>query len=50
MVDTLGLILMVVVHSADDQDYEGAYFVLNRIRQTCRRLKIVFADGAYELT
>ncbi len=47
LVDTLGLILMVVVHSADDQDYEGAHFVLNRIRQTYRRLKIVFADGAY---
>jgi putative transposase len=47
LVDTLGLIWMVVVHPADDQDYEGAHYVLNRIRQTYRRLKIVFADSAY---
>jgi putative transposase len=47
LVDTLGLILMVVVHSATDQDYEGAHYVLHRIRETYNRLKIVFADSAY---
>jgi len=46
-VDTLGLLLVVVVHSADLQDYEGAHFVLHRIKNKYRRLKVVFADSAY---
>jgi len=46
-VDTLGLLLVVVVHSAGLQDYEGGHFVLHRIRETYRRLQVVFADGAY---
>ena len=46
-VDTLGLLLVVVVHSAGIQDYEGARLVLNRIRETYRRLRVVFGDGAY---
>lgn len=47
VVDTLGLLLVVVVHAADLQDYEGAHFVLHRIKEKYRRLKIVFADSAY---
>lgn len=47
VVDTLGLVWMVVVHGADWQDHEGACFVLMRLRQQCRRLKVVFADSAY---
>ena len=46
-VDTLGLLLVVVVHTAGFQDYEGGHFVLHRIRETYRRLKVVFADSAY---
>ena len=46
-VDTLGLLLVVVVHAADLQDYEGAHFVLHRIKDRFRRLKVVFADSAY---
>lgn len=46
-VDTLGLLLVVVVHAANIQDYEGARLVLRNIKQKYRRLKIVFADGAY---
>jgi len=46
-VDTLGLLLVVVVHAADIQDYEGGHFVLHRIKETYRRLKVVFADSAY---
>jgi len=46
-VDTLGLVLVAVVHSASYQDYEGAHFVLHRIKDAYRRLKVVFADGAY---
>ena len=47
VVDTLGMLLVVVVHSASLQDYEGGHFVLHRIKQTYRRLKVVFADSAY---
>lgn len=46
-VDTLGLLLVVVVHSASIQDYHGARLVLENIKPTYRRLKVVFADGAY---
>ena len=47
LVDTLGMLLAVVVHSADLQDYEGGHFVLHRIKERYRRLKVVFADSAY---
>ena len=46
-VDTLGMLLVVVVHSAGFQDYEGGHFVLHRIRETYRRLRVVFGDSAY---
>lgn len=47
-VDTLGLVLMVVVHSASLQDHDGACFVLSRLKQSFKRLKVVFADSAYK--
>jgi putative transposase len=46
-VDTLGLILTVVVHGAGWQDHDGACFVVMRLRQRFRRLKVLFADAAY---
>lgn len=46
-VDTLGLLLVVVVHSAAIQDYDGGWLILRDIKKSYRRLKIVFADGAY---
>ncbi len=46
-VDTLGLVLNVVVHSACVQDYDGAKFVALGLGERYRRLKIVFADSAY---
>lgn len=46
-VDTLGLLLMVVVHPADLQDYEGGHFVLHRIKESYNQLKVVFADSVY---
>jgi putative transposase len=46
-VDTLGFVLAVVVHAAAWQDHDGASFVLVRLRQQFRKLKIVFADSAY---
>jgi putative transposase len=46
-VDTLGLVWMVVVHGAEWQDHDGACVVLMRLREQCRRLKVIFADSAY---
>jgi putative transposase len=46
-VDTLGLVLVAVVHGAYWQDYDGACFVLMRLRETCKRLKVIFGDSAY---
>jgi putative transposase len=46
-VDTLGMVWMAVVHGADWQDHDGACLVLMRLREKCRRLKVVFADSAY---
>ena len=46
-VDTLGLILTVVVHGAYWQDYDSACFVLTKLKEKFRRLKVVFGDSAY---
>jgi putative transposase len=50
VVDTLGLILAVVVHPANIQDYDGALLVLGilgRFTERFGRLKVIFADSAY---
>jgi putative transposase len=46
-VDTLGLVLAVVVHGGYWQDHDGACFVMYALQRAYRRLKVVFADGAY---
>jgi len=47
LVDTLGLILKVVVHSADIQDRDGAKLVFKRMRRHFTKLKLIWADGGY---
>jgi putative transposase len=47
LVDTLGLLLMVVVHAADIQDRDGAKLVLERVGSQCPRLQLIWADGGY---
>src|SRR5271168_3959324 len=47
LVDTEGLPLRVVVHSAAIQDRDGAALVFDRIRQRFNWLELVWADGAY---
>jgi putative transposase len=42
------LILTVVVHAADVQDYDGLKLVFGAIRGRFSRLKLVWADGMYE--
>lgn len=55
VVDTLGLLLLVVVTSASVQDREGAKLVLQKLFDGCKgsvhnrwcRLKLIWADEAY---
>ena len=46
-VDTLGLLLAVVVHRADWQDQGGAWWVMEKLDEKFRRLKVIFGDSAY---
>lgn len=50
MVDTLGLVLMVVVHAANIQDYQGARLVFMKLRGVFPRLRLIWADGIYAYT
>ena len=45
--DTLGLMVGLIVHSADIQDRDGAPEVLKSIRHAFPWLRHVFADGGY---
>ena len=47
LVDTLGLILLVVIHRADVQDRDGAKLVLEALRHRFTRLRLIWADGGY---
>ena len=55
VVDTLGLVLLVVVHSAGIQDGAGGYRTLRKLFEAIKRnvhnrwcrLKLIWADGAY---
>lgn len=47
LVDTLGLVLVVVVHSAGLQDRDGARLVFAKLREHVSWLKKVWADAAY---
>jgi len=47
LVDTLGLILVAVVHAADIQDRDGARLVMDRVQGQFPRLRKVWADGGY---
>ena len=47
LVDTLGLVLMVVVHSAKIQDRDGARLLLAKAKGLFPRLQRIWADGGY---
>ena len=47
VVDTLGLILAVVVHAANQQDNDGACLVLYSLWEKMKRIRVIFADSAY---
>jgi len=48
VVDTMGMLLAVVVHSAGLQDRDGAKLVLAKLKGRFPRLQLIWADGAYE--
>jgi putative transposase len=47
VVDTLGLLITVLVHPANVQDYDGAREVLKKAKKRFPRLKRIWADGIY---
>ena len=47
LVDPLGLVIAVVVHSAGIQDRDGAKLVVRKIKKYVPRLKIIWADQGY---
>jgi putative transposase len=47
LVDTLGLLLIVVVTAASVQDREGAMSLLDALRHRFSRLRLIWADQAY---
>lgn len=47
MVDTLGLLLGVVIHQVDCQDYDGAKSLFEKVMGNFQRIKVVFDDSAY---
>lgn len=47
LVDTMGLLLIVVVHAASVQDRDGAKLVLEKVPGRLTRLVWIWVDGAY---
>jgi putative transposase len=47
VVDTQGLLLKAVVHPANVQDRDGALLVLASLPRLFPRLRLIWADGAY---
>lgn len=47
LVDTMGLLLVIVVTAASVQDRDGARLVLKNLRGACKKLRKVWVDGSY---
>jgi transposase len=47
LVDSLGLILLVIVHPANIQDRDGAKMLLRLLTEKFGWLKLIWADGGY---
>jgi putative transposase len=48
LVDTMGLILLVIVHPADVQDRDGARLLLAMLVGRFSRLQLIWADAVYD--
>ena len=47
LVDTMGLLLMVLVHAGDIQERDGAKLLLNKAKGCFTRLRLIWADAGY---
>ena len=47
LVDTIGLLMIIVVHTANIQGRDGAKLVLEQVKGTFPRLKLIWADADY---
>jgi putative transposase len=47
LVDTLGLLLVIVVTAASVQERDGARLVFKRMGGICKNLRLIWVDGAY---
>ena len=47
LVDTLGLLLVVLVTAASVQDRDGARWLLSHMGGFCKKLRLIWVDGAY---
>jgi len=47
VVDTIGLLLVVIVHAANIQDRDGAKLVLEQVKGKFSRLELIWADAGY---
>lgn len=47
LVDTLGLMWLLVVHPANVQDRDGARLLLAGLTKFCQRLRLIWADAGY---
>jgi putative transposase len=47
LVDTMGLVLLAVVHGANIQDRDGAKLVFEKAKNLFPRLRLIWADGSY---
>jgi len=47
LVDTLGLLMVVVVTAASVQDRDGAKLLFQRLGGACKKLRLIWVDGGY---
>ena len=47
LVDTMGLLLMVLVHAGNIQERDGAKILLNKAKGCFTRLRLIWADAGY---
>ena len=47
LADTLGLLLFVIVTTADVQDRDGARLLLSHLPGGCKKLRKIWVDGGY---
>ncbi len=47
LVETLGLVVLVIVTAASVQERDGARLVFQRLRGSCKKLRLIWVNGGY---